>query len=105
MATQSESHPMLPSPFCVGALGAALLSGLTVSGSGMMNTAGVHQLQVSGASQFVYYAGNRVAVIQQQDYEDIGIFANFSLGISKQSADVPGYFFDILHDEFDSLLA
>ena len=104
-ARACEYYPMLPSPFSAGAMGAAIFTGLIVSGSGALTMPAVHQVQVSGASQLVYYAENRVAVVPQQDYDDVAVFANFSLGMSKSSNDVPGYFFDILQEDFESLLA
>lgn len=105
MAPTCEFYPMLPSPFSAGSLGVALLAGLTLSGYGSEQTAHVKQMEISGASHVIYLSRERLAVVPQQDLDDLGLFSRFALSISKQSVEVPNYFFDVLEEDFESLLA
>ena len=103
-ATACEYYPLLPSPFNAGALGAALLVGLTFSAQTIYQSP-AQQIQVSGSTHVISIAENKASVVPRQDIDDIEVFANFSLHLSRLNHDVPAYFLDVLQEDFESLLA
>lgn len=105
MQRTCEYYPALPSPFTAGSLGAVLLVGLSLSGYGSQQTSHVKQLEISGAAHVAYVSRESLSIVPQQDLEDLRLFSQFSLGISRGTRDIPDYFFEVLEEEFESLLA
>ncbi len=100
-----EYAPVTPSPFGFGAMSAAVLAGLTFSGYGLSNTAQIGSVHISGSSTSLVYAGEHYQVVSELDIEDLQYFSAFNSGMAKASKDIPGYFFDVLNDDFESFLA
>lgn len=99
-----EYVPATPSPLGFSAMSAVLLAGLTFSGHGLSNTTQYDNVHLSGSSRLIY-ASEQIRMVTAQDVEDLQYFSAFSVGMSKSSQDIPGYFFDVLNDDFESFLA
>lgn len=101
-----EYIPTLPSPFSAGSLSAVLLAGLTLSGQWNPDaSAHIDRIHVSGQEHRLVYSHDALTVVPEQDVDTLKTFSAFSLGIAKASADIPGYFFDVLEEDFESFLA
>ena len=101
-----EYIPTLPSVFCCGALPAVFLAGVTLSGHSFRDNYGHYsEISTSVSGHRLVLSEGYLEVISEQDAQDLKTFSEFSLGISSSSENVPGYFFDVLEEEFESILA